>query len=86
MWLSTSSRLDYSNAVRAVVRYCSAPKTNHGKIALDILKYIQGTSEYDIAYQRATLASVALEVFADADYASRASERLLVSRGAIIMC
>ena len=29
MWLSISTRLDISNAVRAVARYCTAPRAIH---------------------------------------------------------
>eukprot|EP00904_Undaria_pinnatifida_P006166 jgi/Undpi1/267/HiC_scaffold_1.g00263.m1 len=37
MWLSTQTRPDISNAVRAVARYCAAPKYVHWKAALSIL-------------------------------------------------
>ena len=57
----------------------------HWKAALGILAYINGTSDFGITYQRGTLASISLEVFADADYASKATDRRSVSGGAI-MC
>ena len=46
---------------------------------------ISETSEYDITFQRGTLSSILLEVFADADYASKATDRRSVS-GGLIMC
>ena len=49
------------------------------------MDYIDGTSEYGIIFQRGTLSSISLEVFADAYYASKANDRRLVSGGAI-MC
>ena len=52
--------------------------------ALGILAYINGTSDFGITYQRGTLASISLEVFADADYASKAMDGRSVSGGAII--
>ena len=85
MWLSISTRPDISNTVRSVARYSSAPKTIHWKAALGILAYINGTSWCGITYQRGTAASISLEVFADADYASNATDRRSVSGGAI-MC
>ena len=85
MWLSISTRPDIANAVRAVARYCTAPKAIHWKAALGILEYINGTSEYGITFQRGTLSGISLEVFADADYASKATERRSVS-GGVIMC
>ena len=85
MWLSISTRPYISNAVRAVARYCRAPRAINWKAALGILEYINGTSEYGIAFQRGTLSSISLEVFADVDYASKATDRRSVSGGAI-MC
>ena len=87
MWLSISTRPDIANAVRAVARYCTAPRAIHWKAALGILEYItdNGTSKYGIKFQRGTLSSISLEVFADADYASKATDRWSVS-GGLIMC
>ena len=85
MWLSISTRPDISNAAQAIARYCTAPRTMHWKAALGILEYINGTSEYGITFQRGTLSSISLEVFADADCASKATDRRSVSGGAI-MC
>ena len=84
MWLSISMRPDISNAVRAVARYCTAPGAIHWKVALGILEYIDGTSEYGITFQRGTLSSISLEVFADADYVAKATDRRSVSGGVII--
>ena len=78
-------RPDISNTVRAVARYCTEPRAIHWKAALGILEYINGTSEYGITFQRGTLSSIWLEVFTDADYASKATDRRSVSGGAI-MC
>ena len=73
---------DISNAVRSVARYCSTPKTFHWKAALGILAYINGTSGFGITCQRGTLAGISLKVFADADYASKATNSRSVSGGA----
>ena len=85
MWLSISTRPDIANAVRAVARYCTAPRVIHWKAALGILEYINGTSEYGITFQKGALPGISLEVFADADYASKAADRRSVS-GGLIMC
>ena len=55
------------------------------KAALGILAYIDGTSGVGITYQRGTSVSISLEVFADADYASKTTDRRFVSGGAT-MC
>ena len=84
-WLSISTHPDIANAVRAVARYCTAPRAIHWKAALRIFEYINGTSEYGITFQRGTLSGISLKVFADADYASKATDRRSVS-GGLIMC
>ena len=85
MWLSISTRPDIANAVRAVAKYCTAPRAIHWKAAHGILEYTNGTSEYGITFQRGALFSISLEVFANADYACKATDRRSVS-GGLIMC
>ena len=85
MWLSISTGPDIPKAVRAVARYCTAPRAIHWKAALSILEYINGTSEYGITFKRGTLSSISLEEFADADYASKATDRRSVS-GEVTIC
>ena len=51
MWLSTSTRPDISNAVRAVAGYCTVPRAVHWKAALGILEYINRTSECGITFR-----------------------------------
>ena len=84
VWLSISTRPDIANAARAAARYCTVPRAIHWKAALGILEYINGTSEYGITFQRETLSGISLE-FADADYATKATDRRSVS-GGLIMC
>ena len=86
MWLAISPRPDISNAVRSVARYCSAPKAVHWKSVLGILAYINGTCGFGIRYQRGTTVGTSLEVFADADYASKATDRRSSVSGGAIMC
>ena len=83
--MAISTRPDISNAVRAVARYCSAPKAVHWKAAIGILAHIICTSGFGITFQRGTIAGIFWEVFADADYASKATDRRSVSGGEV-MC
>ena len=85
MWLSKSTGPGIPNTVRAVARYCTAPRAIHWKAALGIMEYINGTSEYGITFRRGTLSSISLEAFADADYASKAPDRRSVT-GEVIIC
>ena len=85
MCLAISTRPDISNVVRSIARYCSTSKVISWKAALGIHTYINNTSGFGITYQRGTLAGTSLEIFADADYASKATDRRSVS-GRAIMC
>ena len=85
MWLPISTRSDIANALRAVARYSIAPRAIHRKAALGSLEYINETSEYSITFQRENLSGMSLEVFADADYISKATDRRPIS-GGLIMC
>ena len=85
MWLAISTRPDISNAARSFVRYCSTPKDIHWKAAIGILAYINGTSGFGITCRRGKSLGVYLKVFADADYAGKATDRRFMSGGAI-MC
>ena len=84
MWLVISTRPDISKAVRSVARYCSTPKVIHWKAALGILAHINGTCGFGTAYQRGTSVGISLEVFADAGYANKATDRRSVSGGATV--
>ena len=75
------TRPDIANSVRAVARYCSAPKLIHWKAARSILGYAIRTSYLGICFQEGPLTGISLISFADADYASRSTDRRTVSRG-----
>ena len=83
MWLANQTRPDIANAVRAVARYANKPREVHWKTAIGILEYVFSTSDFGITFQRGS--GLELVAFADADYASKATDRRSVSGGAI-MC
>ena len=85
LWIAMLTRPDIANAVRAVARYCSAPKLIHWKAARSILGYAVRTSSFGISFQKGTLTGISLISFADADYASRSTDRRSVS-GGVVMC
>lgn len=85
LWVSLLTRPDLANSVRSVARYCSAPKLIHWKAALSILGYAVRTSSFGISFQRGTVAGLNLLAWADADYASRATDRRSIS-GGVVMC
>ena len=85
MGLAISTCPSISNAVYSVARYYSAVKVIHWNAALDILAYINDTPGFGVVYQRETSSGISLEVFADADCATKVTDRRSVSGGAI-MC
>ncbi|CAB1120479.1 unnamed protein product [Ectocarpus sp. CCAP 1310/34] len=85
MWLATQTRPDIANAVRAVARYCASPKMVHWKAALGILGYVRRTSWMGITFERGVVTGMSMQVFVDADYASKATDRRSVS-GGLVMC
>ena len=84
MWLSTQTRPDISDVVRAAARYCAAPKYVHWKAALSILGYVRRTSSFGVTFQRGIVGRLSMQVFADADYASKATDRRSVSGGLVV--
>ncbi|CAB1102712.1 unnamed protein product [Ectocarpus sp. CCAP 1310/34] len=85
MWLATQTRPDIANAVRAVAWYCASPKMVHWKAALGILGYVRRTSWMGITFERGVVTGMSMQVFVDADYASKATDRRSVS-GGLVMC
>ena len=74
-----------SAPIAMVYHWTMRPWCQCFKAALGILASINGTSGFGITYQRGTSVGTSLEVFADADYASKVTDRRSVSGGAI-MC
>ena len=61
------------------------PKAIYWKAALCILACIKGPRKYGVIHQRGTMGSISLEVFAVADYVSKATDKQSMSGGAV-MC
>ena len=87
MWLSTQTRPDIANTVRAVARYCAAPKQVHWEAALFVLGYVKRTTNitFGITFKRDSAKGLSMLAFAGADYASKAADRRSVS-GGVKMC
>ena len=82
---ATQARPDIANSVRAVAKYCAEPREIHLKTALGTLAYIKGMSGVGITFQRGLMDGLLMQVFADADYSSKATDRGSVS-GGLILC
>ena len=83
MWLSTMTRPDITNAVRAVVRYAHEPTERLWQAIMKILSYLNGTKSLGITYVRRS--GLRLNVYADVDYPNNDNDRRSVSGTAVIL-
>ena len=83
MWLANQTRPDSANAVRAIARYANQPREVHWRTVTGVLEHVFSTNDFGIALQKGS--GLELVAFADADYASKATDRRSVS-GGDIMC
>ena len=75
MWLATQTRLDISNAVRAVARYCAGPREIRWNTALliGILAYKKVKTGHGITSREVWIDGLLMQVLPDADYVSKAN-------------
>ena len=69
--------------MKAVARYTNSPREIQCKTAVGILEYVFFTGNFSITFKRGS--GLELIACADADYASKATDRRSVSGGAV-MC
>ncbi|KAA0045165.1 putative mitochondrial protein [Cucumis melo var. makuwa] len=73
----TLTRLDISYSVRVISRYMQKPKKPHLEEVRRILRYLRGTTEYDILYKKGQ--DCKLECFCDANYSGDHDTRRLTT-------
>ena len=83
MWLSTMTRPDITNALRAVARYAYEPTERLWQAITKILSYLNKTKSLGITYVRGS--GLSLNVYADADYANKENDRRSVSGIAVTL-
>ena len=78
MWLATQARPDIASAVRAVAKYCARPRdTLEDSIRCFIV--CLGNEWLRYYFSEKLMNGLLMSVFADADYASKATNRRSVS-------
>ena len=82
MWLANQTHSDIANAVRAVARHTNSPSEIHWKKAVSNLEYVFFTSYFGITFQRGS--GLELVAYADADYASKTTDKRSVSDDKLI--
>jgi len=75
MYVASRTRPDISFAVNYLGRQGSNPGPMHWKMALTVLKYLNGTKEYGIFYPRVREMEGIVEGWSDADWAENDSKR-----------
>ena len=83
LWLSTMTRPDITNAVRAVARYAHKPTERLWKAITKILSYLEGMKSLGITYVRGS--GLSIDVYADADYDDKDNSRRSVSGVAVTL-
>ena len=73
MWLSTMTRPDITNAMRAVARYAHEPTERLWQAIMKILSYLNRTKSLGITYVRDL--GLSLKVYADAHYVNKDNRR-----------
>ena len=82
MWLATQTGPDIANAVRGVAICCGSPQqVYYWKTTLGNLGYVRRTSWMGITFQRDVVNGLSMQVFVDADYMSKATDRRSVPGG-----
>ena len=72
IYLMTCTRLDLSYAVGKVLQYLSEPRQQHWVAGKRIVKYLRGTSHYELHYQKSE--ELGILAYSDADWASDQSD------------
>ena len=83
LWLSTMTRPDITNAVRAVARYAHEPSERLWQAIMEVLSYLNGTKSLGITYVRGS--GLSLNVYADADYTNKENDMRSVSGTAMTL-
>ncbi|CAM9949757.1 unnamed protein product, partial [Sphacelaria rigidula] len=81
MWLTTVTRPDIANLVRALARQSHDPCERHWEAVMKVLKYLNETKEFGLTFKKG---HDRLSVYCEADYAKNETDRLSVSGVAVM--
>lgn len=81
VYLANSTRPDIAYASSELSRYCANPGSQHWKAAKRVIRYLKGTSDYKIVYEKS---KQELYAYVDADWAGDLNDRRSCS-GNVIM-
>lgn len=81
LYLATNSRPDILHAITLLARFCEHPKEKHWIAIKRVMRYLRGTLDYGLTFQRGNKLNIV--AYTDADWAGDNATRKSVS-GAII--
>ena len=84
LWLVGWSRLEIANAVRVVARHSNDPTERHWQAVLQIIKYLLGTKDLSLTFEREPESDFDLSVYTDSNFAEKADDRRSVS--GVLVC
>ena len=84
LWLVGWSRLEIANAVRVVARHSNDPTERHWQAVLQIIKYLLGTKDLSLTFEREPESDFDLSVYTDSNLAEKADDRRPVS--GVLVC
>jgi len=79
LYLSTRTRPDITFAVNTVARYSSKPNKQHFVAVKRIFRYLKGTINLGLAYNKSANKNYCLIGYSDADWASNIDDRKSIS-------
>lgn len=83
LYLTTNTRPDLAFSVGVLSRFVSNPSAVHWRAAKRVLRYLAGTLDRGVVYQRG---GPGVEAYTDADYAGETDTRKSTSGTVVLMC
>jgi hypothetical protein len=86
LYLSTCTRPDLAFSVYQLTRFMSAPRLIHWKALKRVLRYLKGTCDFGLMYQRNDKTDFMLVGFSDADWAGDPATRKSTTGYVFMIC
>ena len=83
LYIATCTRPDIAFATNVLSRHLVAPAVKHGKLAMQVLRYLKGTADVGLHYSSANQDGV--RAYADSDYAGDGDTRRSTTGYAILL-
>ena len=85
LWLVVWSRMEIANATRVVARHANNPTERHWTAVLQIIRYLLGTKDLSLTFEREPESDFELSVYTDSNFAEKDDDRRSVSGVAVCL-